>query len=242
MNTHTQTDGASTPRDPQPQATELTPEFESPLRDIDAKRGLTFHGCQYRPTEDAELVKLAKEAGLPQLLVCCTPATPMIELSPQHAEVLINFLVSSPSFIGDFDENLQCIAETKEGEPLLTGWLSLARFREILAEVERDPALAGHPVQAVIAQLRAETQGWTEAEVDEVYFDGFAFIDAAVDAVDDPKRLEIYVSALAILIASSSHDELGALFAGTTAESAFGQADERERELIREALLQQLCA
>lgn len=74
----------------------------------------------------------------------------------------------------EFLRDLQCISQTKSGEPLLTAWVPWPRFEESLARA------GGH----LTGDLRVKVKDWREHRLDEVYFDFFKRTEAK-----PPKRL-----------------------------------------------------
>lgn len=107
-----------------------------------------------------------------QLRIRAHDVTPQMHLSSQETAALLSYLRSVP-WREDFDYNLQCVSEM-DGEPLLTGWMSLEKFRAFLTSCNTHSELRGLPVQAVAVRLRAESKGWKAIGVDDVYFVGHA--------------------------------------------------------------------
>lgn len=136
------------------------------LQDIDPHRPIAFVGMRYEKIDDPEMVRLAESMQMPRLLIVATPVTPYAELSAEHGAVLLAYLRET-AFAADFATNLQCVAETADGEPLLTGWMSLERFREFVAHRQADT-----PAETISA-LNTMISDWAGIDIAEVYFDGF---------------------------------------------------------------------
>lgn len=102
--------------------------------------------------------------------VCANPVDglPPIELDVTETGHLLAYLLDC-CWRADFDWNLQCISETEVGEPLLTGWMSIAEFNSFT-----EYATGGTPEQqAVITKLHNLTIDWEAKGVEDVYFDGY---------------------------------------------------------------------
>lgn len=136
------------------------------LQEINPQRPITFVGMRYEKTDDPEMARLAEAMKLPGLQIVATAVTPYVELPAAHSAALLAYLPST-AFATDFDQNLQCIAETDKGEPLLTGWMPLQRFCAFLAHRQGDTPDA--PLRALTAMLA----DWAGAPIEEIYFDGF---------------------------------------------------------------------
>ncbi|CAG0961989.1 hypothetical protein RHDC4_00746 [Rhodocyclaceae bacterium] len=136
------------------------------LQQIDPQRPLTFVGMRYEKTDDPEMARLAEAMQMPQLQIIANAVTPYVELSAADGAALLAYLPNT-AFVTDFAENLQCIAQTTEGEPLLTGWMPLERFREFIAHRQADTPAA--PLSALDAMMT----DWAGIDIAEIYFDGF---------------------------------------------------------------------
>lgn len=84
----------------------------------------------------------------------------------------LNFEIPAAAFLGwldsagtaiEFLKDLQRIAETEDGGPLLTYRVSWSHFEGVLAERE----------DAFATALKEKTQGWNALNLDEVFFDFF---------------------------------------------------------------------
>jgi hypothetical protein len=128
---------------------------------------MSFYGSQMQTTDLPQLVALAEKLGMPQLRMVSTPITPDIKLAPADTRLLLEY-VAGRCWRAEFDENLQCLAETVAGEALLTGWMSVDQFATFVRDAGHDD-----PVRRVLNVLAANTSHWKGLGVSEVTFDGY---------------------------------------------------------------------
>lgn len=81
----------------------------------------------------------------------------------------LSWIDTHPKWAEAFYSNLQSLAETAAGEPLLTTWLSVEKFWAMLVEGKGTP---------IVDEIQMRTQGWAMLGLDEVLFDVY---------VDGPK-------------------------------------------------------
>jgi hypothetical protein len=143
------------------------------IEDIDVRKPLAFYGACTTISDDPVLVNMAAKHNNPRLRLVTSPVTGEIALSPDDARVLLAYLEGC-CWRDDFDENLQCISETKAGEALLTGWMSIETFTSFVS----DAAPNDLDVRKILDGMKSATSGWTTAGVQEVYFDGYSINQA----------------------------------------------------------------
>ncbi|NNM64395.1 MAG: hypothetical protein HKL99_07250 [Burkholderiales bacterium] len=144
----------------------------STIDDIDHGRELLLHGSQYRRVDDSKMISLARALDTPGLQICAYPVTPDIRLSSGETAAFLGHVRSS-GWREDFDVNLQCLSEV-DGEPLLTGWMSLEKFRGFLASCVMDTVDIHDPVRLAAARLHAAVGEWATLGAHDVCFEGYA--------------------------------------------------------------------
>lgn len=103
-------------------------------------------------------MKLAREQGNAAFLRMATPAEgAKIEVS---ARSFLGWLDGS-GLAGEFLRDLQGMAETDKGEPLLTSWVSWSRFWAAVSSTKG----------TVSEAIRRQAEDWQSLGLDEVYFD-----------------------------------------------------------------------
>lgn len=140
----------------------------STLLDINFDKPLHFYGCKTTLSDDPFLVDMAKKMNMPQLRAVSQIITRVFELPAPDSRSLLKF-VSACQWLNNFEENLQCLSETDDGEELLTGWMDTKTFIEFLDAA----ASFGGNVMHTALKLRDMVDGWQNLGVEEVNFDGF---------------------------------------------------------------------
>jgi hypothetical protein len=141
----------------------------STITDLDETRGLTFCGCQYRRVDDPAMIALARKLDTPGLRICAHTVTQTIDLSAAESAALLSD-VRSATWYEDFNRNLQCVSEI-DGEPLLTGWMTLEKFRAFLESCTTPTVYVD-----ILARLHAAISDWEALGVQDVYFHGYQFV------------------------------------------------------------------
>lgn len=134
---------------------------------INPNKPLVFTGHKTSLCTDEVMIELARKMNNEVFRYVIEPITKDIELSVEDTAKFIKTVIGSNQR-KLFDENLQGMAETVKGEPLLTGWLSLSDYQEFLVGV------AGCPVSKF---LYVASLSWNDLGVEDVYFDGFELND-----------------------------------------------------------------
>ena len=136
------------------------------IRDIDEDRTFCFYGNVIEISNDPELIMLANESKIPNMLCVSNTITKEIVIEPADTQVLFEFLYNS-SWYKKFNENIQSLSCT-EDDDLLTGWLTLDEFNSLLSSPSEHTK-----VNQLLTKLAGLTQNWKELGVEEVMFDGF---------------------------------------------------------------------
>lgn len=127
------------------------------LRDCDLSKPIELRGMAYDLDNPAELrgVDSAK-----------------ITLQGAELSALMNWITNSEKWAEVFEEDLQGIAETLDGEPLLSTWLPLVDFRYKLCSCY----LHGADTEtiAVLQSLFHQTREWRDMGIDMIGIDAYA--------------------------------------------------------------------
>lgn len=138
------------------------------LKDIDRHRDIRITPTVSRPIEDPVIQRLAYDMNNANLLNCDTPLPDRtISLTQNQVVRFLEWLAATP-WGERLERDLQCIAETEAGEPLLTTWLDLREFQRMLWSAS-DLAALDEARQALLT--------WRGADVRRVYIDGFSLVD-----------------------------------------------------------------
>jgi hypothetical protein len=130
---------------------------------INPEKPLTLAGHKTIISTDPVLTDLAKSMGNRRLQMVSEPISEVILLTQDETRSFLQSVIASPQrFL--FDQNLQCLAQTNDGFPLLSGWMKLSEFSAFAASVD-DSSLS--------SRLTSLVSSWEELEAEEVYFDGF---------------------------------------------------------------------
>lgn len=119
------------------------------IKNIDTTKPLVFYGAR-------------DVAGV------STPFTDQVILPSGDAKALLTY-VSECYWNKYFNENLQSLAQTKEGDLLLTGWMSPATFACFVC----DAAPGDAAIRKILDGLKEATSEWSMEQVEIVYFDGY---------------------------------------------------------------------
>jgi hypothetical protein len=140
----------------------------STLKDIDHARDVSICPTIETQVEEPCVIELAQKLQNPNLLRCDEPLTgnPII-LTGANARRFLEWLAET-RWAAVLEEDLQCVAQTDKGEPLLTTWLELDVFSTLAAE-----AHAAH----ILPSLEETLSTWRTCHVKNVYIDGFSLND-----------------------------------------------------------------
>lgn len=131
--------------------------------DIDTSRPLTVSALTTSEMESGPLREAAERLGDPRFLSVMETAE-SITLDPASGAALLRFL-SHPTFEGEFERDLQCLAETKDGEPLLTTFFDLIYLSQLFFLLDDD---------GPFADLRKNIDAWLTAGFERGELEGFA--------------------------------------------------------------------
>lgn len=141
----------------------------SRIEQINTEKPLSFSGYRNTIDNNAEMTQLAIKLDCSQLLNTAEPEPKAeINLSVEDSSLLLNYLKNCAWREG-FDENLQGMSETEDGEPLLTGWMSIDEFNNFI----KNAGLDNPDVKIVIGKLHEASIDWKSMGIDDVYFDGY---------------------------------------------------------------------
>jgi len=133
------------------------------LEMINPEKPIILTGFKTTISEDADLISLASKLGNERLRLIAEPITEAVTIKGQDSGQFLKSVMES-SKRDLFDANLQGMAKTKKGEPLLTGWLMLEDFIDVLNN---------HITTPIASRLIDRIKDWSTIGVEEVYFDGF---------------------------------------------------------------------
>lgn len=137
------------------------------LEKINPNKPLSIYGSKTIISDDKELVELAKSLGNERFRFIATPVTEAIKITGRETKTFLELVkLLSRAF---FEENLQGLAQTKRGDLLLTGWMSLDQFKSFLDEFCACPLAPS----SLCLQLAEPFAQWRALGVEEVYFDGY---------------------------------------------------------------------
>ncbi len=138
------------------------------LKDIDHDRDIKITPHVRTAIDDPVIRQLAVENNDSNLLKCDTPLTDLsITLPSEHARPFLEWLAST-SWGAVLEEDLQSMAETDKGEPLLSTWLELDRFEAL--------ATAAHAARVLPADPAPSLSAWRAQQTRNVYIDGFSLV------------------------------------------------------------------
>jgi hypothetical protein len=129
---------------------------------INPDKPLTLAGHKTTISTDPVLRKLSQSLDY-NLQSVSEPISDVITLSPDETRTFLQSVISSPDRIL-FDQNLQGLAQTTDGFPLLSGWMKLSEFEGFVESLDYSP---------LSTRLKLLVSSWGELEAEEVWFDGF---------------------------------------------------------------------
>jgi hypothetical protein len=130
--------------------------------DIDLSKPLSIEPHVMTQLTDPDMVALAHSMHEPNLLKCDTPIGQGVTLAPDAASAFMEWLLQS-RWRPILESDLQCIAETAAGEPLLTTWLHIDSLKVLVDDAKHIEAL--QPVRAAL-------DSWAGQGVGNVYIEG----------------------------------------------------------------------
>jgi hypothetical protein len=130
---------------------------------INPDKPLTLAGHKTIISTDSVFTDLAKSMGDERLQMVSEPISDIITLSPDETRAFLQMVIASPQRIL-FDQNLQGLAQTADGFPLLSGWMKLSEFAGFVASLDDSP---------LSTRLNSLVSSWGELGAEEVFFDGF---------------------------------------------------------------------
>lgn len=139
----------------------------STLDRIDRKMPLTFYACSNKDITDPEMVTLAKQMQMPNLLKCDVPlagVAPVVISDPDTVGLILDWLRNTPRWKDPIEETLQGMAQDSAGKPLLTAFMPTEEFAMLAADLK---ASAPH------AELNLPFAEWHSLGGTTGYFDGY---------------------------------------------------------------------
>lgn len=133
------------------------------LHDIDLSKPLSFEPTVTTPITKSGIAALAQASRGANTLKCAIPIEQGITLMPKAARAFMEWLLLS-RWRPILEANLQCMAETKAGEPLLTTWLHIDRLKILVDDVK--------PIDMLQA-VRAPLGAWINQGATNVFIDGY---------------------------------------------------------------------
>lgn len=137
------------------------------LDKINPEKPLSLYGAKTIKSDEPVFIDLAARFGNERFRSVSTPVTEPIKIAGGEAKRFLELVKLHSRNL--FEENLQCLAETKRGEPLLTGWMTLEHYKGFVDQLCASPFAPS----ALCLQLAEPFTQWRELGVEEVYFDGY---------------------------------------------------------------------
>lgn len=130
---------------------------------INPEKPFTLAGHKTTISTDPVLCKLAKSLDNYNLQSISEPISEILTLSPDETRTFLQVVIASPHR-NLFDVNLQGMAQTHDGFPLLTGWMRVSEFGGFLATLDNTP---------LTIKLKSLAASCENLGAEEVFFDGF---------------------------------------------------------------------
>ncbi len=133
------------------------------LKMLDTTKHVTLSALSKSRMSDPLFVELSEQLRLPQLLNLSAPTQGAEELNISDAAGFIDWLQSN-AWATRFEVDLQCISEDQAGLSLLTTWISLSEFKQLVLDAE------GTAFDSVLRNAGAI---WENLGADEISLDGY---------------------------------------------------------------------
>lgn len=144
----------------------------SSLNNIDYGRELWFYGMNNYTSDDEFLIEMSKKLNIPNLTNCSTHITSAITLNSFEAFGLFNYIQKSEKWNPIFEQDLQCVAQTAEGEELLTSWIKKSDFETFLSEITQ-PTMTEN-LRNVALYLKTQYEEWSNKNmIHDIEFSGY---------------------------------------------------------------------
>ncbi len=140
----------------------------STINDISTNKPLEFYGIKTTVSDDPFFVEMAQKSGMEHFRYVSAPVTETTELTVEDSKSLLDYLKTC-CWREDFDNNLQCLSESEDGEPFLTGWMPMSRFEDFVQTTSQPD----FPICEVSRKLAEMIRGWREKDVQDVSFSGY---------------------------------------------------------------------
>lgn len=135
------------------------------IQSIDRSKPMYLDGNIEVPHHEPVIEELALQMNQPQLRYCDVSSGDRVTLPPSEANSFLSFLAMT-DWGSIVEQDLQCMSQTSEGDPLLTSWLELDQFVELAEAAYAAGALP--PLSDVFER-------WSASGVVRVYIEGFRF-------------------------------------------------------------------
>ena len=125
-------------------------------------------GCRFGKTDDPTFLNLAEKLKEPNMVMVSEPQKGMkFTVDPADTPAILKWL-SETKWKEVFEEHLQSIAQTVEGEPLYSSWIQSDMV--LINAFAEDLASTG---DAVLCELSDEIRRWVANGANEVSLDGY---------------------------------------------------------------------
>lgn len=135
------------------------------IEQIDKTKPLSVCASLFVKETAPEMVAIADQLGMPNLLQCQTPILDTtISLGGEDVLSFLRWIAESPYWREKFEQDLQCIIQDEDGNPFLSTWIPVNDFIQMLHEGRDLP---------VMQSLQKASEGWKAKGAVEVCFDGY---------------------------------------------------------------------
>lgn len=131
------------------------------ISQIDTSRPLAFYPSVLGKIDVPEIVALAEELQIPNLLKCEYPIEGL-QFTVNDAAAIkatLDWLQGHPRWKREVESTLQCLAEDGEGRPLLTAFMQIDEFEELAVELAANGLLPGIRETVALWRERGATSG-----------------------------------------------------------------------------------
>jgi hypothetical protein len=143
------------------------------LSQLDRTLHISFYACINETITDPEMVALAKQMEMPNLLKCDVPlpgVSPVTITDPAKVELILNWLQASPQWSAKIEESLQCLAEDANGKPFLTSFMPAGELVQLAQYLVSNKELA---------EIHFPFADWLAKGATTGYFEGYRIERAA---------------------------------------------------------------
>lgn len=139
------------------------------LTQIDSSKALTFSAYKMSPMDDPVLTDLSEKMGDHNILNVSEPIEDAeFEIAPYNVPSVLEWF-SSSVWGSVIEIYLQGMAQTEQGEPLLSSWIDDKYIDAFAIDAARSNVSA-------MVSLSKEIQVWRSMGINQLYFDGHKLI------------------------------------------------------------------